>query len=149
MATFWIQLHGLPMAGMNKSNICAIGASIGTIVDMDLRPDGITFKQFFRIKVSFNASSLKHGFSLPRPKYPLFGFVMKNCRIFATNVVVWAMWLCFAPVKLLGIRNTISGHWLGQILRIMFPLRRPLLIPWHLRGLQTTNPPPHYSWEQL
>lgn len=71
MATFWIQLHSLLMVGMNKTNICAIGASIGTLVDMDPLLDGIACKRFFRIKVSFNTSHpLKHGFCFPRPNYP-------------------------------------------------------------------------------
>lgn len=65
LATFWIQLHGLPMAGMNKKNITDIGASVGSLVEMEALLD-IFCKRFFRIKVSFN-NPLKDGFFLPRP----------------------------------------------------------------------------------
>lgn len=70
-ATFWIQLHGLPLAGMNKYNIGLIGASVDHLLDMDPLPEGITCKRFFRIKVSFNITNpLKACFSLPRPNLP-------------------------------------------------------------------------------
>lgn len=68
MATFWIQLHGLPMAGMNRQNILNTGATVGTLVDMETLPDGIFCKRFFRMRFSFNACNpLKVGFSFPRP----------------------------------------------------------------------------------
>lgn len=71
LATFWIQLHGLPMADMNKHNIGIIGASIRQLLDIDPLPEDITCKRFFRIKVSFNITNpLKACFSLPRPNLP-------------------------------------------------------------------------------
>lgn len=49
LETFWIQLHGLPLARMNRRNIAEIGASIGTILTMELLLDGIACKRFFCI----------------------------------------------------------------------------------------------------
>lgn len=51
MSSFWIQLHGLLMAGMNQSTISAIGSSIGQLLELEQLPTGITCKHFFRIKV--------------------------------------------------------------------------------------------------
>lgn len=67
-SSFWIQLHGLPMAGMNQPTISAIGSSIGQLLELDKLPEGITCKRFFRIKVKLNVCNpLKHGFFLPSP----------------------------------------------------------------------------------
>lgn len=60
------------MARMNRQNISDIRASIGTLLDMEALPYGISGKGFFfRIKLSFNACHpLEHGFSLPHSHLP-------------------------------------------------------------------------------
>lgn len=70
-SSFWIQLYGLPMARMNHNTISTVGSSVGYLLEIEKLRDGVNFKHFFHIKVSFNVYLLlKDGFPLPRPNLP-------------------------------------------------------------------------------
>ncbi|XP_040997111.1 uncharacterized protein At4g02000-like [Juglans microcarpa x Juglans regia] len=48
---FWLQLHQLPMAFMNKECCIHIGNSVGKIINVDVPEDGVGWGEFLRIKV--------------------------------------------------------------------------------------------------
>ncbi|XP_035541505.1 uncharacterized protein LOC118344579 [Juglans regia] len=48
---FWVQLHNLPLACMNKIVRELIGSSVGKVVDVDVIEDGIIWESYLRVHV--------------------------------------------------------------------------------------------------
>lgn len=48
---FWVQLHNLPLAYMNKECGDQIGKSIGRVIEVDVLEDGIGWGQFLRVEI--------------------------------------------------------------------------------------------------
>lgn len=48
---FWVQLHNLSLAYMNKDCGKQIGNSIGQVIDVDTLEDGIGWGKFLRLKI--------------------------------------------------------------------------------------------------
>jgi hypothetical protein len=67
-ATFWIQVHGLPLINMITKLAISIGKGLGNLLKVeDLSGASTTFKSYLRILVEINvANPLKPGFSFKR-----------------------------------------------------------------------------------
>lgn len=91
-SSFWIQLHGLPMANMNRNTISAVGSSVGCLLEIEKLRDGVNCKRFFSISrfLSMSTFPLRMVFLFLTLIYLtlLSIFVMRNCRISITNVAV-------------------------------------------------------------
>lgn len=48
---FWVQIHNSPLACMNKSIGEHIGSTIGKVVDVDVRDDGLRWGSCLRVRV--------------------------------------------------------------------------------------------------
>jgi hypothetical protein len=67
-ATFWIQVHGLPLINMTTKLAISIGKGLGVLLKVeDLSGASTTFKSYLRILVEIEvANPLKPGFSFKR-----------------------------------------------------------------------------------
>ncbi|GMP21824.1 hypothetical protein CsSME_00000095 [Camellia sinensis var. sinensis] len=64
-ATFWIQVHNLPLISMTKEVGYLIGNKIGSIVDVEYGPGGMAVGRYLRIRVTINvAKPLCRGMKL-------------------------------------------------------------------------------------
>ena len=48
-ASFWIQIHNLPINRMNKANVKAIGQSLGNVEQVDTPPNGECRGRYIRV----------------------------------------------------------------------------------------------------
>ncbi|KAI8004921.1 Uncharacterized protein LOK49_LG08G03245 [Camellia lanceoleosa] len=64
-ATFWIQVHNLPLISMTKAVGYLIGNKIGSTVDVEYGADRMAFGRYMRIRVTLNvAKPLRRGMKL-------------------------------------------------------------------------------------
>lgn len=62
-ATFWAQIHNIPILCMNKETAFFLGKKIGTVKDLDLGSAGDCLGSFIRVKVEVDVSKpLERGF---------------------------------------------------------------------------------------
>ena len=53
-ATFWIQLHNIPITRMNKANAEAIGRTMGRVEQVDTSPNGECRGKYIRVRVTLD-----------------------------------------------------------------------------------------------
>lgn len=90
---FWIQLHDLPFAGLNKSMGEKLGATIGRVMLVDADENGMRWGSFLRVKVLVDITK-----PLARVEFSALGisvsgslFNTKDCPAFVSSVVLFNM----------------------------------------------------------
>ncbi|KAF3952002.1 hypothetical protein CMV_022403 [Castanea mollissima] len=53
-ASFWIQIHDLPLCRMNRTNVATIGNTLGTVEQVDASPTGECRGRCLRVRVNIN-----------------------------------------------------------------------------------------------
>lgn len=60
--SMWIQLHNLPLAGMNRLSGERIGSSIGRVEEVDVEDDDIGWGSYLQVKVCLKLTKpIAHG----------------------------------------------------------------------------------------
>lgn len=131
LSSFWIQLHGLPMASMNRHILSDIGSSIGQLLELESLPNGFLASTFFVLR-----SALIFAIRLRMIFYSLalicqqhsFAFAMRNYQISVTDVVALdILYQCvLMKFQLVQFRNMVLGYVLIHgIVRLSFLLLNP------------------------
>jgi hypothetical protein len=55
-ASFWVQIHNLPLACMNREVGYKIGSSVGVVEEVDVSVDGVGWGKYLRVKIELNLS---------------------------------------------------------------------------------------------
>lgn len=53
-ASFWIQIHDLPLSRMNKHNAIAIGSTLGKVEQVDASPNGDCCGSYLRFRINIS-----------------------------------------------------------------------------------------------
>lgn len=55
-ASLWLQLHNMPLGGMNRRVGTRVGNTIGQVEEVDVDEDGVVWGKQLQIKVSMDLS---------------------------------------------------------------------------------------------
>jgi hypothetical protein len=89
MSTFWVQIHGFPLANLTLKNAAAIGKGMGSLIQVeDCSGESVTFRSYLRILVKLNVlEPLKPGFLFCRDDGEQFqiSFMYERLDIYCTS----------------------------------------------------------------
>jgi hypothetical protein len=124
-ASFWVRMTNLPLACMGREVGFKLGASVGTVEEVDTDAEGIGWGEFLRVKISIDLyKPLPRGRMMKfEGKSNLIGFKYENLPKFCFHCGV----ICHGPegcLKRNELRNQDDFTQYGPWLRATSPNRR-------------------------